>query len=94
MQYVIRAKYYYYSNTLSPRNRNLRNQWDQVIVFESFKEAEDYLTDPGVETPFGVMSGFNCEKNADNTYSLPGTYVTNYGEYARPSYKIIKYKSK
>jgi len=83
--YQIRAKYSYYSSSYNaPKNGVLRHGNGQVIEFQTRNEAIDYLCD---------QYAYACERDSDGTYSQVGRYVTNYGEYARPSYKIITSKS-
>lgn len=80
--YKIRAKYFYYSTSYNaPKNGVLRdNHSKQVMEFETRNEAIDYLCNG---------YAYNCERDSDGAYSNKGEYVTNSGEYARPSYKIV-----
>lgn len=91
-RYTIIASYSYYSGTFNtPKNGAIRDpQNGKRLEFDSREAAEGFLTARPMLTPFGYTDAMGMEKNSDGSFSSPGTYVTNHGEYARPVYRIRK----
>jgi len=100
--YRIKAEFGYFYNTYNaPADGYLMGdpiidystgrEYCRPMEFETVADAFSYLTEQGVDTPYGRgdAEGPEADYDGDGQFSAGGTYYTSHGQHSRPVYTIV-----
>lgn len=80
--YKVLVKVFYYQGTLNVPENGYMRDGGGVLLFKTKEEAISYITDNNA-WDLHLCAG-------KSTYCYDGDYYLNHGEYARPTYTIVK----